>query len=63
MCFLGLAGTLRMGALVSIDAAHRYSRGTLRRAVEAAALAATLSLMGVLVWFGWAMADDLLKLS
>ncbi len=57
MCFLGLAGTLRAGALVSIDVAHRYSRGTLRRAVEAAALAATLSLMGVLFWFGWAMAE------
>ncbi len=57
MCFLGLAGTLRVGALVSIDVAHRYSRGAVRRAVEAAALAANLSLMGVLFWFGWIMAE------
>lgn len=57
MCFLGLAGTLRAGALVSIDVAHRCARGAVRRAVEAAALAANLSLMGVLFWFGWAMAQ------
>lgn len=57
MALLGLAVALRMGALVSIDAAHRYSRGGLRRGLEAAALAASLSLMGVLFWFGWAMAE------
>jgi TRAP-type C4-dicarboxylate transport system permease small subunit len=57
MCFLGLAGTLRAGAMVSIDMAHRYSRGAVRRAIEAASLAASLSLMGVLFWFGWMMAE------
>jgi TRAP-type C4-dicarboxylate transport system permease small subunit len=57
MAFLGLAVALRTGALVSIDVAHRYSRGTLRRSIEAAALAANLSLMGVLFWFGWTMAE------
>lgn len=56
MAFLGLAAALRTGALVSIDVAHRYSRGALRRALEAAALACNLSLMGVLLWFGWIMA-------
>lgn len=56
MALLGLAVALRTGALVSIDVAHRYSRGALRRALEAVALAAVLSLMGVLFWFGWAMA-------
>ena len=39
MAFLGVAVALRAGALVSIDVAHRYSRGALRRAIEAAALA------------------------
>jgi TRAP-type C4-dicarboxylate transport system permease small subunit len=57
MVFLGLAATLRAGALVSIDIAHRYSRGALRRAIETASLAACLSFMGVLFWFGWSMAE------
>ena len=32
MAYLGVAVALRVGALVSIDVAHRYSRGTARRA-------------------------------
>ncbi|MDB5378761.1 MAG: Sialic acid transporter permease protein SiaT [Rubritepida sp.] len=56
MAFLGLAAALRTGALVSIDVAHRHTRGALRRALDAAALACNLSLMGVLLWFGWIMA-------
>ena len=57
MAFIGVAVALRAGALVSIDVAHRYSRGGLRRALEAAALAAVLSMMGVMFWFGWTMAQ------
>lgn len=55
MAYLGLAVALRAGALVSIDVAHRLSRGVLRGALEAAALACSLSLMGVMFWFGWIM--------
>lgn len=57
MAMLGLAVALRGGALVSIDMAHRYSHGGLRRGLEAASLASSLSLMGVLFWFGWSMAQ------
>ncbi len=57
MAFLGLAVALRTGSLVSIDVAHRFSRGALRRGLEAASLAASVSLMGVLFWFGWTMAE------
>ncbi|EFH10116.1 TRAP transporter small permease [Pseudoroseomonas cervicalis] len=57
MAMLGLAVALRAGSLVSIDAAHRYSGGGLRRGLQAASLAANLSLMGVLFWFGWSMAQ------
>jgi TRAP-type C4-dicarboxylate transport system permease small subunit len=57
MAFLGVAVALRAGALVSIDVAHRFSRGALRRALEAAALAASLSMLGVMFWFGWIMAQ------
>lgn len=56
MALLGVAVAIRTGALVSIDVAHRYTRGALRRALEAASLAATLSVMGILLWFGWEMA-------
>lgn len=57
MAFLGLAAAIRTGSLVSIDMAHRYSRGAMRRGIEAAVLAGNLSLMGVLFWFGWIMAE------
>jgi TRAP-type C4-dicarboxylate transport system permease small subunit len=57
MAYLGVAVALRTGALVSIDVAHRYSAGAVRRAIEAAALACSLSLMGVMFWFGWIMAE------
>jgi TRAP-type C4-dicarboxylate transport system permease small subunit len=56
MAFIGVAVALRAGALVSIDVAHRYARGTLRRALEAASLAAILAMLGVMFWFGWEMA-------
>ncbi len=55
MAYLGVAVALRTGALVSIDVAHRYTRGAVQRAIEAAALACSLSLMGVMFWFGWIM--------
>ncbi|SFK40338.1 TRAP transporter small permease [Falsiroseomonas stagni] len=57
MAYLGLAVALRAGALVSIDVAHRYSTGRLRRSIEAASLACSLSFMGVMFWFGWTMAN------
>ena len=57
MAFLGVAVALRAGALVSIDVAHRYSTGALQRALEAAAMAASLSMLGVMFWFGWIMAE------
>ncbi|MFN6956176.1 MAG: TRAP transporter small permease [Acetobacteraceae bacterium] len=57
MAFIGVAVALRAGALVSIDVAHRYTGGALRRALEAASLAAVLSMLGVMFWFGWMMAE------
>jgi len=57
VAFLGVAVALRAGALVSIDVARRITRGALRRALEAASLAAILSTMGVMFWFGWLMAE------
>lgn len=57
MALLGLAVALRGGALVSIDVAHRLTRGRVRRALETLALVSNLSLMAVLFWHGWTMAQ------
>jgi TRAP-type C4-dicarboxylate transport system permease small subunit len=57
MAYLGVAVALRMGALVSIDVAHRVSRGAVRRAIEAASLAGSLAMLGVMFWFGWIMTE------
>jgi TRAP-type C4-dicarboxylate transport system permease small subunit len=57
MVLLGVALALREGALVSIDLAERYGPAPVKRAVAAATLAASLSFMGVLFWFGWGMAE------
>ncbi len=57
MVYLGISLALRAGALVSIDIAHRLARGALQRALEAAALAGNLSLMGIMFWFGWIMTE------
>lgn len=57
MALLGLAVALRGGALVSIDVAHRFSRGRVRRVLETLALMSNLLLMAVLFWHGWTMAE------
>ena len=57
MAYLGVGVALRVGALVSIDVAHRYAPPALRRALEASAHACCLSLMGIVFWFGWSMAE------
>ncbi len=56
MVFLGLSVTLRNGALVSIDLAHRLSPPKLRAWLEAASVLSSLVLIVVLFWFGWTMA-------
>jgi TRAP-type C4-dicarboxylate transport system permease small subunit len=57
MCYIGLAGCFRTGALVSIDLAHQLSRGAVRRFLETLALACSLTLLAALFWYGWAMAE------
>jgi TRAP-type C4-dicarboxylate transport system permease small subunit len=57
MAFIGLAVAIRTGALVSIDIAHRLSRGAVRAALEGLTLASILSMLGVMFWFGWSMAE------
>lgn len=57
MCYVGLAGCFRAGALVSIDVAQRLSTGRLRRYLETLSLASSLMLLAAMLWYGWAMAE------
>jgi TRAP-type C4-dicarboxylate transport system permease small subunit len=52
MAFLGMCGAIRIGALVSVDLLYRTCKGRARRALEAVIMLATLTLLGILVWFG-----------
>jgi TRAP-type C4-dicarboxylate transport system permease small subunit len=57
MVMLGLSVALRQGALVSIDIAHRYSKGAFRVFIETAVLISNLIMLGTLFWFGIKMAE------
>lgn len=55
MVMLGLAATLREGALVSIDLAERLSRGAMRQAIRAVIFSSNLISLILLGWFGAVM--------
>ena len=52
MAYLGMAGAIRIGALVSVDLLYRVCRGRARRQLEAMITIMTLVLLVILVWFG-----------
>jgi TRAP-type C4-dicarboxylate transport system permease small subunit len=56
MAYLGLCGAIRVGALISVDALYRACRGRARRALQGLITLSTLVLLGLLVWFGIALA-------
>ena len=56
MVYLALAGAVRVGALVSVDALYRLSRGRYRKAMDALISLSTLALLGILFWYGCMMA-------
>jgi len=56
MVYLALAGAVRVGALVSVDALYRLSRGRYRQAMDALISLTTLALLGILFWYGCMMA-------
>lgn len=57
MVYLGLAGTFRAGALVSVDVLLTVTRGRVRRTLEAFILLLSLVLLGHMVWYGAAMVE------
>jgi len=56
MVYLGIAAAFRTGALVAVDALARFSRGRLKQAVEAAIGLGALTLLAVMLWWGWQVA-------
>ena len=57
MVYLGLVAAFRTGALMSVDMALRAAPPRLRLALTAAIAGLNLGVLGVMVWFGWSMAE------
>jgi TRAP-type C4-dicarboxylate transport system permease small subunit len=56
MAYLGLCGVIRMGAMVSVDALYRISRGRWRALLDALITLSTLGLLLILAWYGTQLA-------
>ncbi|MFN4098464.1 MAG: TRAP transporter small permease [Pararhodobacter sp.] len=56
MVYLGIAVTFRRGALVSIDLLQTFAKGRFESLLRWFILAAILTLLGHMFWYGWAMA-------
>jgi TRAP-type C4-dicarboxylate transport system permease small subunit len=53
MVFLGIPLAFRQGAMVSVDVLYRWSPPKLRRVLDAVVAIAALTLIGVILWWGW----------
>jgi TRAP-type C4-dicarboxylate transport system permease small subunit len=53
MVFVGTAAAFRQGAMVSVDVLYRWSPPALRRVLDGVVALAALTLIGVIVWWGW----------
>ena len=53
MVFLGIPMAFRQGAMVSVDVLYRWSPPRIRRVLDWVVCVAALSLVGVIVWWGW----------
>ncbi len=57
MVFLGIPSAFRVGAMVSVDMLARWSSPPIRRALDYVVAAASLLLIGILIWWGWDYAN------
>ncbi len=57
MVFLGIPMAFRQGAMVSVDVLYRWSSPRLKRALDWVVCLAALSLVGVIIWWGWDYAN------
>lgn len=53
MVFLGIPAAFRYGAMVSVDVLYRWSPPKLRRALDWIVALAALTLVGIIIWWGW----------
>ena len=53
MVFLAIPSAFRQGAMVSVDVLYRWSPPRIRRVLDYVVALAALSLIGVIIWFGW----------
>ena len=57
MVFLGIPMAFRQGAMVSVDVLYRWSPPRIRRVLDWVVCLAALSLIAVIVWWGWDYAN------
>jgi TRAP-type C4-dicarboxylate transport system permease small subunit len=53
MVFLGIPAAFRQGAMVSVDVLYRWSPPKLKRVLDAVVALAALTLVAIIVWWGW----------
>ncbi|MHB1124614.1 MAG: TRAP transporter small permease [Ramlibacter sp.] len=53
MVFLGIPAAFRYGAMVSVDVLYRWSPPKVRRLLDWVVCLAALSLIGIIIWWGW----------
>lgn len=56
MTYLGLAGAMRSGTLISVDWLLSLSKGRQKKLVQMGILASVLTLLGFMAWFGASLA-------
>jgi TRAP-type C4-dicarboxylate transport system permease small subunit len=53
MVFLGIPAAFRQGAMVSVDVLYRWSPPRIKRVLDWVVCGAALTLIAVIVWWGW----------
>jgi TRAP-type C4-dicarboxylate transport system permease small subunit len=53
MVFLGIPAAFRQGAMVSVDVLYRWSPPSIRRVLDWVVAIAALTLIAIIVWYGW----------
>jgi TRAP-type C4-dicarboxylate transport system permease small subunit len=53
MVFMGIPMAFRQGAMVSVDVLYRWSPPRIRRALDWLVCLAALTLVAVIIWWGW----------
>lgn len=53
MVFLAIPAAFRQGAMVSVDVFYRWSPPKIRRVLDWVVALAALTLIGIIIWWGW----------